>query len=607
MKRRHRCFTLAVLVAVITGVSFAMNNTIGFETRYLELLQNVGQVGDSIRLRQLFELSWKNRMADNPEWATSIGYPDYNDRWVDLSFDAIERRKNTSRMQLTILQSIDRDHLSQIDQLSYDLFKRNLQEDIEGDRFPRELLAINQMDGIQQDIPRVLAMMPTTSVADCENILTRLKTIPRVVDQTIALLDSGLHVGITPPRVTLTDIPQQVQNQIVEDPLSAAMLKVVASLSSDISEAEQERTREEAYRIYNDRIVPAFKKLHNYLVQTYIPRCRESTAWSDLPQGAEWYAFLVRRYTTTNLTPDEIFTMGQSEVKRIRREMDKLIAQTGIRGGFASFCEFLRTDNQFFFEKTEDLVREYRDIAKRADPELAKLFGRLPRLPYGVIPVPSYAEKSQTTAYYEPGSLEAGRPGYYYVNTYDLRSRPKWEMEALTLHEAVPGHHLQIALAQELEDLPDFRQHGWYTAYGEGWALYAEGLGEQMGFYQDPYSKFGQLTYEIWRAIRLVVDVGLHYKGWTRQQAIDYFRDNSAKTEHDINVEVDRYIVWPGQALAYKIGEMRIKELCANAKQELEDGFDIRVFHDEILRQGSLPLDVLETHIKDWIRSQAIN
>lgn len=333
MKRRHRCFTLAVLVAVITGVSFATNNTIGFETRYLELLQNVSQVGDSIRLRQLFELSWKNRMADNPEWATSIGYPDYNDRWVDRSFDAIERRKNTSRMQLTILQSIDRDHLSQIDQLSYDLFKRNLQEDIEGDRFPRELLAINQMDGIQQDIPRVLAMMPTTSVADCENILTRLKTIPRVVDQTIALLDSGLHAGITPPRVTLTDIPQQVQNQIVEDPLSAAMLKVVASLSSDISEAEQERTREEAYRIYNDRIVPAFEKLHNYLVQTYIPRCRESTAWSDLPQGAEWYAFLVRRYTTTNLTPDEIFTMGQSEVKRIRREMDKLIAQTGFGGG----------------------------------------------------------------------------------------------------------------------------------------------------------------------------------------------------------------------------------------------------------------------------------
>ena len=332
----------------------------------------------------------------------------------------------------------------------------------------------------------------------------------------------------------------------------------------------------------------------------YLPRTRETVALRDVPDGAAWYAFLARQSTTTALTPEEIHHIGLGEVKRIRGLMDEVIAGSGFDGGFQAFVAFLRTDDRFFFTRAEDLLAAYRDITKRADPELVRLFGTLPRLPYGVKPVPAYAEKSQTTAYYEPGSPAAGRPGYFFANTYDLPSRPIWEMEALALHEAVPGHHLQIALAQEMEDVPEFRRHGRFTAFVEGWGLYAESLGGEMGFYADPYALFGRLSYEMWRAIRLVVDTGMHWLGWSRQQAIDYFKDNSGKAEHDIIVEVDRYIVWPGQALAYKIGEMKIKELRARAARAQGPGFDLRAFHDVVLGAGALPLDVLEERVAAW-------
>jgi len=321
---------------------------------------------------------------------------------------------------------------------------------------------------------------------------------------------------------------------------------------------------------------------------------------SDLPDGKAWYAFNVRTVTTTTLAPDQIHELGLSEVKRIRKEMDKVITQTGFKGSFAEFSKFLRADPKFYYTDADSLLQGYRDIAKRADPELARLFGKLPRLPYGVKAVPAYAEKSQTTAYYQPGSPKAGRPGWFYANTYALNTRPKWEMEALTMHEAVPGHHLQISLAQEMEDAPDFRKHGGYTAFVEGWGLYSESLGTEMGFYKDPYMKFGQLTYEIWRAIRLVVDTGMHSRGWSRQKAIDYFMEN-------VTVEVDRYIVWPGQALAYKIGELKYKELRAYASKELGDKFDVRQFHDQVLGNGALPMDVLELRLKEWVSNKKKN
>ena len=308
--------------------------------------------------------------------------------------------------------------------------------------------------------------------------------------------------------------------------------------------------------------------------------------------------------TTTAMSAEQIHEIGLAEVKRLRAEMDVVIESTGFEGGFEAFLQFIRTDPRFYHTSADDLMREYRDIAKRADPQLTRLFGTLPRTPYGVIEVPDYAAPSQTTAYYQPGSLEAGRPGYFFANTYALETRPRWEMEALTLHEAVPGHHLQIAIQQELQNLPWFRQTPIYTAYIEGWGLYSESLGEEMGFYRDPYSKFGQLTYEMWRAIRLVVDTGMHQLGWSRQQAIDYFKANAGKSEHDIVVEIDRYIVWPGQALAYKIGELKIKELRAHAEQALGDRFDIRAFHDEVLGKGAVPLNVLEANIKAWVEAQ---
>jgi uncharacterized protein (DUF885 family) len=381
-------------------------------------------------------------------------------------------------------------------------------------------------------------------------------------------------------------------------------LRPFLSFPASIDAPTQERLRASATRAYADRVAPAYRRLLEYLEKSYLPRTRETIAARDLPDGEAWYAFSIRQMTTTRLGAEEIHRIGLSEVRRIRAEMDGVIARTDFDGTFQQFVGFLRTDERFFFERAEDLLMAYRDICKRVDPELPKLFATLPRLPYGVVPVPSYAEKSQTTAYYEPGSPSAGRPGRFFANTYDLRARPKWEMEALALHEAVPGHHLQIALAQELPEMPDFRRHGFYTAYIEGWGLYAESLGAEMAFYEDPYAKFGQLTYEMWRAIRLVVDTGMHALGWSRQKAIDFFTENAGKAEHDIVVEVDRYIVWPAQALAYKIGELKIKELRARASAALGARFDLRRFHDEVLGAGALPLDVLEARLDAWIARQ---
>ena len=447
-------------------------------------------------------------------------------------------------------------------------------------------------------------MMPTAGVAQYENVLARLEGVPTLVDQTIVLMKEGLAAGLTPPRVTLRDVPQQVRNQIVDDPRESPLLRAFARFPDSITADDGERLRDRAVAAYAVHVAPAYQRLYEFLVETYIPAARESIAMRALPDGEAWYSWSVRQYTTTTLTPDQIHAIGLSEVERIRAGMDAAIAATGFVGSFHDFARFLRTDPRFSFEKPDELLAAYRDICKRADPELVRLFGRLPRLPYGVKPVPAYAEKSQTTAYYEPGSPAAGRPGYFFANTYDLPSRPRWEMEALALHEAVPGHHLQIALAQEMEDVPEFRRHGRFTAFVEGWGLYAESLGAEMGFYADPYALFGRLSYEMWRAIRLVVDTGMHWLGWSRQQAIDYFKDNSGKAEHDIIVEVDRYIVWPGQALAYKIGEMKIRELRARAARELGDAFDLRSFHDLVLGAGALPLDVLEDRVARWTEAQ---
>ncbi len=555
---------------------------------------------DSVRLHRLFALDWEFTNVEYPGYATYTGYPGQNDRWTDLSVAAINRRLADVKSERQVARAINRARLNAPDQLSYDIFARGLDETIEGARFPGDLLQITQMDG-PQDAASTIIRMPAGTVKEYSDIIARLRALPVMIDQTIALLDSGVKRGITPPRVTLRDVPKQVADAIPEDPLKSALLAPFTRFPVSIGEADRTRLRGEAVRAYNEQTRPAFLRLQKYLTDTYIPRARETIGVNALPDGAAWYAYNVKVQTTTTRTPREIHDLGLSEVKRIRAQMDSLIRVTGFKGDFAAFITMLRTDPKFYYADSAALVQGYRDISKRIDPELPKLFGRLPRLPYGVATIPSYSAPSQTTAYYSQGSPDAHRAGLFYVNTYKLDTRPKWEMEALTVHEAVPGHHLQIALSQELEGIPEFRRYGGYTAFVEGWGLYSESLGAELGLYTDPYSRFGQLTYEMWRAVRLVIDTGIHSFGWTRQQAIDYFRANAAKTENDITVEVDRYIVWPGQALAYKSGELEIKQLRQYAERELGARFDIRAFHDQLLGQGALPLDVLDSRMRAWV------
>lgn len=561
------------------------------------------------RFRALLDEDWQYWMAQYPEAATAFGYQGHNSRWTDYSRAAIAARASRLRDVLSRLDALDRRQLSPSDQVSYDLYREMMESAIEGLAFGNDAMPlrsvvvrslrmpVNQMEGVQQDIPRIISLMPAATVAGYEDIIARLKAAPQLIDQTIALMRDGVAHGMTPPKITFRDVPAQVKAQIVDDPLESPLLEAFTKWPASIGPSDRERLTKAAAAAYTEGVRPAFARLYEFLTRTYEGACRTAVGADALPKGAELYAYNVRWHTTTPRTPKEIHEIGLAEVARIRAEMDAVIEKVGFAGSFEDFKQFLRTNPAFYYADAEALVSGYRNVAKRADPELARLFRTLPRTPYGVERVPDATAPSQTTAYYEPGALTAGRPGYMFANTYKLESRPKWEMEALTLHEAVPGHHLQIALAQEIEGLPEFRKNTSYTAFVEGWALYAESLGEEMGFYQDPYSKFGQLTYEMWRAVRLVVDTGLHSMGWTRQQAIDFFAANAAKTMQDIVVEVDRYIVWPGQALGYKMGQLRIRELRREAERRLGPTFDLRAFHDVVLSEGAVPLDVLERRV----------
>jgi uncharacterized protein (DUF885 family) len=561
-------------------------------------------LSDVQRLQRFYELSYDLMMLEYPGFATALGDPRGQDRLTDLSQDGVHRRRRASKNGLALLESIDRSALPEAERVNYDLLRDTVQRQVDGLRFPQELLQMTQMSGPQQDLSRLLAVMPNASAAQLQNQIARMEALPAYIDQSIVLMRNGLEAGATPPKITLRDVPQQIRNQLVDDATQSPLLAGFAKMPATVDPLQAEALRQQAAEAYRKHVVPAYERLLEFTETEYLPGARESIAARDLPDGEAWYTHNVAVRTTTDFTPQQIHDIGLAEVSRIRGEMEAVIQSTGFEGSFEDFLTFLRTDPRFYHSSAEDLMREYRDIAKRADPELTRLFGVLPRTPYGVIEVPDYAAPSQTTAYYQRGSLKAGRPGYFFANTYALDTRPRWEMEALTLHEAVPGHHLQIAIQQELEDLPWFRQNPSYTAFIEGWGLYSESLGEEMGFYKDPYSKFGQLTYEMWRAIRLVVDTGMHYLGWSRQQAIDFFKENAGKSEHDIVVEIDRYIVWPGQALAYKIGELKIKELRAWATEALGDNFDIRAFHDEVLGKGAVPLSVLEANIRAWVEEQ---
>ena len=602
---RRRALALLLIVGLARATAAAVPPDLAESARQLERFPATrGEGSESERLRKFFDLFWITELREGPEFATYVGVPGLDDRLSDLSPETLDLARRISREERTALASIDRAKLTPAEQVNYDLASERIEQGIEGERFHGEYLLIHQMIGIQQDLPRLLASMPARTLQDYENRLSRLRQVPRLVDQIMALLAQGLAAGITPPRVTLRDVPGQFTSLLADDPLKSPVLESFQSISETVPAAERERLRREAAQVFKEQVAPALGKLRDYLAKVYIPGARESIAMSAMPDGEAWYAFRLRNATTTDLTPAQIHQLGLSEVARIRKEMDELIASTGFTGGFEAFCNFLRTDPRFYYDRPEDLVAGFRDIAKRIDPELIRLFGRLPRLPYGVTPMAESAAKSSPTAYYNNGSLAAGRPGWFEVNTYDLKSRPKWGMEALTLHEAVPGHHLQYALVEELGELPDWRKWDVYPAFTEGWGLYAESLGSEVGLYKDPYSRFGRLTLEIWRALRLVVDTGLHTMGWTRQQAIDYMRANSARADHEIEVEVDRYIASPAGATVYKIGELKIQELRAYAAKELGPRFDLRAFHDHVLGSGQLPLRLLEKNIKAWVAEE---
>ena len=556
------------------------------------------------RLHALFAEDWQWFLEQYPEAATLLGDNRYNDRLTDLSPEAIARRKAHEREMLDRVQKINRAELAGQDVISYDLYLKDKKLNVEGHRWPSELMPINQMEGVHLTFAQLAGSTPFRNAKDYENYLARLAAYPRQLDQVIALMKRGIETGWVQPAVPMRTVPSQIEGQIVADPAKSPLYRPFEEFAKEIPESERARLSESARGRIADAVMPALKRLHTFVKDSYLPAARKEIAASQLPEGAAYYQYSARRQTTTGLTPSEIHEIGKREVARIRKEMEAIIQRVGFKGTFQEFLTFLRTDPRFYYTRPEDLVVAYRDISKRLDIQLPKLFAELPRTPYGVKEIPAYEAPAQTTAYYNAGAADGSRAGVYWVNTYKLETRPKYEMEALSIHEAVPGHHLQISRAQELKGLPDFRRNAGYTAYVEGWALYAESLGPDMGFYTDPYSKFGQLTYEMWRAVRLVVDTGMHSMGWTRQQAIDLMKDNTAKTENDIIVEINRYIVWPGQALAYKLGELKIKELRARAERELGAGFDLRRFHNALLDDGPLPLDVLEKRIVEWVEDE---
>ena len=572
---------------------------------------------DSAATRAAFKArldeEWKYWMEQYPETATLLGYPGQNARWTDYSQAAIDARSAYLKESLEGVRSLNRAHLDPRDQLNYDLYLDLLQTAVDGLRFHNDAMPVrfvtaanlmmpaNQMGGVQQDVPRIIGAMPTTTRQDYENIIGRLQGIGPLVDQTIRLMERGIAAGLTPAAVVMRNVPDQAAAQIVSEPARSPLLEAFRRFPAAIPEAERADLTRRATDAYVRVARPAFEKLRDFLGQRYLPACRQATAASALPDGAALYAYNVKWHTTTSLSPQQIHEIGLAEVKRIRAAMDQVIAASGFKGSYEEFVRFLRTDQRFYFTDADALVSAYRDIAKRADPELAPLFGRLPQSPYGVKVVPEAAAPSQTTAYYEPGAFNVGRPGYMFANTYKLEMRPTWEMEALTLHEAVPGHHLQGALARELTDLPAFRQNAYLSAFGEGWGLYSEKLGIEMGIYKTPYEDFGRLSYEMWRACRLVVDTGMHWKGWTRAQALDYLRQNTALSEQEVRTETDRYIAWPGQALSYKLGEIKLWQLRHEAEKALGAKFDLRAFHDAVLDEGTQTLPMLERQIDAYV------
>lgn len=567
------------------------------------------------QLHALFEERSAWELQESPERAMARG--DYSNahRIGDTSLDAIERRHEYTVGHLNRLQAINFDALDENDRVNYELFELILSRSIESHAHRSFLAPVSGRGGPHQRIAQMAERVRFAHYEDYRNYLTRLEQTPTLIENAIELMTLGIAEGRTTPRVVLQGMPMQF-HALLEGGGLASLAAPMNRMPQSVNEAQRQELRERFENVTMPLVRDAIAKFRDFMIEVYLPACRESIAAIDWPDGEAYYNHQLQVMTTTDLTARDIHEIGLSEVARIRAEMMQVIRRSdfmqihseaaNLRDEelFAAFVNYLRTDPRFYYTKEEDLLAGYRAICKEIDGHMPRFFKTLPRLPYGVRPVPRFMAPTQTTAYYSQGDIRNGEAGFFYANTYRLDQRPKYEMKALAVHEAVPGHHHQIALAQELEDIPEFRRNTWITAFGEGWALYSERLGIEMGLYEDPYDDFGRLLYEMWRACRLVVDPGMHALGWSRERAIQFMKDNTALSELNITTEIDRYIAWPGQATAYKIGELKIRELRAKAEAELGRAFDIREFHDVVLMAGSVPLTVLERRVNEWIASQ---
>ena len=556
-------------------------------------------IDENIEFEKYLSNQWEQNLEDSPIFASLLGNKKFNQDITSNSIKSFETKKLKFKENLRNLNSFDFKQLDSDNKLNYQLKEISLKNSIEASNYPSYYMSLNQRGGVQSYYETGDRLV-YESKQDYEDWLIRLSKYVDNITNTKNNLEEGLEKGYTQPQLVTKQVISQIDNMLNSDIENNPYLKIFLKAdNSFFKKGEKEDLINRAKELIKINIIPAYIDLNNFLKTYYLPNSRQSIGLSAVPDGALWYEYAARYHTTTNLTPDEIHNIGLKEVKRIRGEMEQIIKDLEWAGDFKSFLNYLRTSPRFYFDNPDDLLNAYLIMAKSIDPLLPKIFKVFPRAPYGVIPIPAESAPFTTTAYYN--SPAKGRPGYFYANLYKPESRPKYEIPVLTVHEAVPGHHFQISIAQELENVPTFRKYQSFTAFVEGWGLYSEELGEFMNLYDDPYDKFGQLTYDMWRAIRLVVDTGIHYKNWSRQDAIDLFLENTAKSKLDIENEVDRYIAWPGQALAYKIGQLKILELRNKAEKKLGDKYDIKDFHHEVLKRGSLPLDILEFYINEWI------
>lgn len=551
----------------------------------------------------LVEKAWDFRMRESPLFATRAGDHRFNDRLPQISEADANRRHESTQGFLQSSQAIDTNKLSDRGKVDKQIFERLLQQSLDSHRFNEYLIPITNRSGFHIDFPDTRLTSPLETTADYENFIGRLREFKSFAEQHIAIMRQGIDQGRTLPSIVLQGYAEPIESQLVDAPEKSLLFEPFQEISASVPSAEHDRLREEAKTAIAGSVLPGYRAFLDFMRDEYVPSARGSVGASAMPDGRAYYRFCVKKFTTLPLTPEEVHNTGLAEVKRIRGEMDAIRQRVNFEGDFAAFLQHLRTSGEFYPKTKEELLKQTAYELKRMDGLLPQLFKTLPRTPYGIREVPEYIAPQTTSAYYMPPAGDGTKAGFYYVNTYNLSNRPLYGIQALSLHEAVPGHHLQLALQQEMKGTPEFRKYASFTAFIEGWALYAERLGLEVGFYDDPYDDFGRLTYEIWRACRLVVDTGLHYFGWTRQQAIEFMEQNSGLSKHNIRAEVDRYIAWPGQALGYKIGELKIRELRKQAEQELGDKFDIREFHDVVLRQGAVPLDILEIHVRAFLQN----